>query len=139
MSEPTSRLAFWRHLPQHEGRHSVATAAWANLFSRCAAIHAPTSGLTLVPRRKCPNSRPGHCRVSWLFFKARATSISKWIREDRATRKNSQPAAARRVAMKMGPAAVRRLPDRLCINLDMRRHPAAIGRRLRRAQSNRSC
>src|SRR5215471_14966085 len=40
--------------------------------------------------------------VSWLFFKARATSISKSIREERATRKNSQLAAAQRVAMKMG-------------------------------------
>ena len=23
-AKPTSRLAFWRHLPQHEGRHSVS-------------------------------------------------------------------------------------------------------------------
>ena len=61
-AKPTSRLAFWRHLPQHEGRHSVATAAWANLSSRCAAIHASTSGLTLVPRRKCPNTRRGRGR-----------------------------------------------------------------------------
>src|SRR6516162_6660628 len=36
------------------------------------------------------------------FFKARATIISKSIREERATRKNGQLAAARRVAMKMG-------------------------------------
>ena len=35
-------------------------------------------------------------------FTARATSISKSIREERATRKNSQLAAAQRVAMKMG-------------------------------------
>ena len=41
-------------------------------------------------------------QVSWLFFKARATSISRSIRKERATRKNSQPAAARRVALKMG-------------------------------------
>ena len=38
------------------GAIASATAAWANLFSRCAAIHASTSGLTLVPRRKCPNT-----------------------------------------------------------------------------------
>src|ERR1700746_3047753 len=44
-------------------------------------------------------------QVSWLFFKARATSISEWIREERATRKNSQLDAAQRVAMKMGWAA----------------------------------
>jgi hypothetical protein len=41
-------------------------------------------------------------QVSWLFFKARATSISRSIRKERATRKNSQLAAARRVALKMG-------------------------------------
>jgi hypothetical protein len=40
--------------------------------------------------------------VSWLFFKAQATSISESIREERATRKNSQLAAAHRVVMKMG-------------------------------------
>src|SRR6516225_12481061 len=40
------------------GAIASATAAWANLFSRCAAIHASSSGLKLVPRRKCPNSRP---------------------------------------------------------------------------------
>src|SRR6516225_5992893 len=39
------------------GAIASATAAWANLSSRCAAIHASTSGLTLVPRRKCPNTR----------------------------------------------------------------------------------
>jgi hypothetical protein len=33
-------------------------------------------------------------QVSWLFFKAGATSISRSIRKERATRKNSQPAAA---------------------------------------------
>src|SRR6516162_4455503 len=32
-AKPTSRLAFWRHIPQHEGRHSVATAAWAILWT----------------------------------------------------------------------------------------------------------
>jgi len=32
-AKPTSRLAFWRHLPQYEGRHSVATAAWAILWT----------------------------------------------------------------------------------------------------------
>ena len=41
-------------------------------------------------------------QASWLFFKARATSISESIRKERATQKNSQPAAARRVALKMG-------------------------------------
>ena len=41
-------------------------------------------------------------QVSWLFFKARATSISRSIREERTTRKNSQLATAHRVAMKMG-------------------------------------
>src|ERR1700747_688449 len=46
--------------------------------------------------------------VSWLFFKAvRAalaltTSKSELIRKERATRKNSQLATARRVAMKRG-------------------------------------
>src|SRR5262249_20631130 len=39
------------------GAIASAAAAWANLFSRCAAIHASTSGLALVPRRKCPNTR----------------------------------------------------------------------------------
>src|SRR5260370_34897298 len=59
-------------------------------------------------------TRMGSRLVSWLFFKARparnasrsdaggATSISKSIRKERATRKNSQSAAARRVALKMG-------------------------------------
>jgi len=32
-AKPTSRLAFWRHIPQYEGRHSVATAAWAILWT----------------------------------------------------------------------------------------------------------
>ena len=32
----TSRLAFWRHIPQYEGRHSVATAAWAILWTPSA-------------------------------------------------------------------------------------------------------
>jgi hypothetical protein len=47
-------------------------------------------------------------QVGWLFFKAVraglavATSISEPIREERATRKNSQLAAAQRVALKMG-------------------------------------
>src|SRR5215831_9000823 len=41
-------------------------------------------------------------QVSWPFFKARATSISKGIRKERATPKNGQLAAAQRVAMKMG-------------------------------------
>ena len=35
-AKPTSRLAFWRHLPQDEGRHSVATAAWAILWTPSA-------------------------------------------------------------------------------------------------------
>ena len=38
----------------------------------------------------------------WLFFKARATSISRSICKERATRKNSQLDTAQRVAMKMG-------------------------------------
>src|SRR6516162_8433246 len=47
-------------------------------------------------------------QVSWRFFKAVraglavATRISRLIRKERATRKNSQLAAARRVALKMG-------------------------------------
>src|ERR1700724_2232696 len=53
-------------------------------------------------------------QVSWLFFKAQparnasrsdaggATSISRSIRKERATRKNNQPAAARRIAWKLG-------------------------------------
>jgi hypothetical protein len=40
--------------------------------------------------------------VSWLLFKARATSIIELLRKERATRKNSQLATARRIAMKMG-------------------------------------
>ena len=51
-AKPTSRLAFWRHLTQHEGHHSVATAAWANLFSRSAATRPSTSGLKLVSAAK---------------------------------------------------------------------------------------
>src|SRR6516162_11812213 len=58
-AKPTSRLAFWRHIPEHEGRHSFSDGAWANLFSRYAAIHASTSGLTLVPRRKCRTPKAG--------------------------------------------------------------------------------
>jgi hypothetical protein len=54
-------------------------------------------------------------QVSWLFFKARATSIRRGGRKERATRKNSQPTAARRVALQMG----RRL-RRLRIDSDMR-------------------
>ena len=42
--------------------------------------------------------------VSWLFFKARAKR-PRFIRVKRATRKNSQLTAARRVALKNGPAA----------------------------------
>jgi hypothetical protein len=41
-------------------------------------------------------------QVRWLFFDAQATHISRLIRKERATRKNGQPAAARRVALKMG-------------------------------------
>jgi hypothetical protein len=37
-AEPTSRLAFWRHIPQHEGRHSLATAARAILLDRSPVI-----------------------------------------------------------------------------------------------------
>jgi hypothetical protein len=58
----------------------------------------------------------GSGRISWQFFKAQVTSISRLIRKERATPKNSQPAAARRVALKMG----RRLPDQLQIDSDMR-------------------
>ena len=71
-------------------------------------------------------------QVSWLFFKARparnasrsdaggATRISRLIRKERATQKNSQPAAARRVALKMGGVGVAR---RLQIDSDMRPLP----------------
>jgi hypothetical protein len=42
-------------------------------------------------------------QVSWLFFKATSeVPISEFIRVERATPKNSQLAAARRVALKMG-------------------------------------
>jgi hypothetical protein len=42
-------------------------------------------------------------QVSWLFFKARAKRpYLDLIRVERATRKNSQLAAAQRVALKMG-------------------------------------
>jgi hypothetical protein len=41
-------------------------------------------------------------QVSWLFLKAQATHISRLIHKERATRKNGQPAAARRIALKMG-------------------------------------
>src|SRR5262249_6801012 len=34
------------------GAIALATAAWANLFSRCAAIRTSTSGLTLVSAAK---------------------------------------------------------------------------------------
>ena len=45
-AKPTSRLAFWRHLPQHGGGAiASATAAWAILLDRSAVIG------------KCPNSR----------------------------------------------------------------------------------
>src|SRR5262245_18886163 len=50
------------------GAIASATAAWANLFSRCAAIHASTSGLTLVPRRKCPNTRELVNQLRFLHF-----------------------------------------------------------------------
>src|SRR5215467_7916342 len=43
-ARPTSQLAFWLHTPQHEGRHSLAAAAWAILLDRSAVIG------------KCPNS-----------------------------------------------------------------------------------
>src|SRR5215813_2292212 len=35
-AKPTSRLAFWRHIPQHEGRHSFSDGAWAILLDRSA-------------------------------------------------------------------------------------------------------
>ena len=44
-------------------------------------------------------------QVSWLFFKARATSISRLIRKERATRKNSQPAHGLEGCVENGPAA----------------------------------
>src|SRR6516162_9413497 len=82
-AKPTSRLAFWRHLPQHEGRHSFSDGAWANLFSRCAAIHASTSGLTLVPRRRCPNSRTGVLMVApkmaWKLAKFQGEALKKGL------------------------------------------------------------
>jgi len=73
----------------------------------------------LVYRLLNPLVSPGGCRVSWLFFKARATSIPHQFcapadlppcrqgktgagRKERATRKNSQLAAAQRVTLKIG-------------------------------------
>jgi len=57
--EDARALEFGRFLATAERSNRIAQAAvaeamapWANLFSRCAAIHASTSGLTLVPRRK---------------------------------------------------------------------------------------
>src|SRR6516165_11738134 len=48
-AKPTSRLAFWRHTPQHEGRHSVATAAWAILCTpfgrKVASLLASDGGI----------------------------------------------------------------------------------------------
>jgi hypothetical protein len=41
-------------------------------------------------------------QVSWLFFKARAKRPYLSLGVERVTRKNSQLAAARRVALKMG-------------------------------------
>src|SRR5262245_49025201 len=35
-AKPTSRLAFWRHIPQTEGRHSFSDGAWAILLDRSA-------------------------------------------------------------------------------------------------------
>src|SRR5271157_3330797 len=57
-------------------------------------------------------------QVSWAVFQgASEAPISGFIRVKRATRKNSQLAAARRVALKMAGGRVAR---RLRINLDMR-------------------
>ena len=53
-----------------------------------------------------------------VFQGASEAAISEFIRFERATRKNSQLATARRVAMKTGRR--RRLPDRLRIDPDMR-------------------
>src|SRR6516162_7994159 len=48
-AKPTSRLAFWRHLPQDEGRHSVTAAAWAILCTpfgrKVASLLASDGGL----------------------------------------------------------------------------------------------
>jgi len=48
-AKPTSRLAFWRHLPQDEWRHSVATVAWAILCTpfgrKVASLLASDGGL----------------------------------------------------------------------------------------------
>ena len=48
-AKPTSWLAFWRHLPQDEGRHSVATAAWALLCTpfgrKVASLLASDGGI----------------------------------------------------------------------------------------------
>jgi hypothetical protein len=48
-AKPTSRLAFWRHIPQHEGRPSVATAARAILCTpfgrKVASLLASDGGI----------------------------------------------------------------------------------------------
>jgi len=64
----TSRLAFWRHPPQDEGRHSVATAAGAILWtppSRGALFwlkqfplpHSSTRTSTMCPPKPWPRRR----------------------------------------------------------------------------------
>jgi len=57
------------------GAIASATAARANLFSRCAAIHTSISGLTLVPPRKCPNSRMPLWRHLLARFSSKALTI----------------------------------------------------------------
>jgi hypothetical protein len=64
-AKPTSRLAFWRHIPQDEGRHSVATEAWALLCTpfgrKVASLLASDGGIddrwglgrAAVPRSRC--------------------------------------------------------------------------------------
>ena len=61
-AKPTSRLAFWRHIPQDEGRHSVATAAWAILctpFGRKVASLLPMAASTIAGGLEgCDPSQP---------------------------------------------------------------------------------
>jgi hypothetical protein len=49
-AKPTSRLAFRRHLPQHEGRHSFSNGAWAILLDR-SAVEGRTSDPAVRRRR----------------------------------------------------------------------------------------
>jgi len=51
-AKPTSRLAFWRHLPQHEGRHSFSDGGLGYSVrplrgrKKTPKLQGPRSGLT---------------------------------------------------------------------------------------------